>query len=239
MSRSEYIRPRWPRNREYCPVQLLSGLLGCATKHRISHKNQCVIFLDKSFDMSCLNPYYCAPMLDSTLPEHIKPVKFARRGTTFNGQWSLDKFKRLTENAVSCSGEVNVQADITLDDGVPVLQGSASTSIELECQRCLETVSVALNVPLKLVFVASEENAAEVPDPFEAVLLEEEEISLLEVVEEELILALPIVAYHDVCDAYDYQQPEDKAAEAETPKENPFGVLEQLKGKLKSEKDED
>ena len=181
-------------------------------------------------------------MLESTLPEQIKPVKFAKRGTAFNGRWPLDRFKRLTVDTVSTSGEVIVQAEFCFEEGFPVFRGSASASVQLECQRCLEPVAVPLDVNFNLAFVASEERAAEVPESLETVLLEEEEISIVEVVEDEFILALPIVAFHKECEAFDYRNPDEKAQDAaqdETASENPFSVLEQLKGKLKPDESDD
>ncbi len=190
----------------------------------------------KSFDMTGLNPYYCALMLESTLPEQVKPVKFAKRGTAFNGRWALDRFKRLTLDTVSGSGEVIVQAEFCFEDGFPVFRGAASAKVQLECQRCLEPVVVPLEVTFHLAFVNSEERAAEVPEPMESVLLDDEEISIIEVVEDELILALPMFAFHKECDSFDYRTQDEKAEDAaqdQAASDNPFSVLEQLKGKLK------
>jgi uncharacterized protein len=187
--------------------------------------------------MACLNPYYCALMLESTLPEQVKPVKFAKRGTAFNGRWSLERFQRLTADTVSSSGEVIVQADFGFEEGFPAFCGTAQANVQLECQRCLEPVILPLEVSFQLAFVSSEERMAEVPEPFETVLLEEEEISIIDVVEDELLLALPIVAYHPECEAFDYRTDDEKAddVQADDKAENPFSVLEQLKGKLKSD----
>ncbi|MDX1693877.1 MAG: YceD family protein [Ketobacteraceae bacterium] len=187
--------------------------------------------------MTGLNPYYCALMLESTLPEQVKPVKFAKRGASFNGRWSLERFKRLAADTVSGSGEVIVQAEFGFEEGFPAFKGTASVNVQLVCQRCLEPVVVPLDVSFGLVFVSSEEQAGEVPEPLETVLLQDEEISILEVVEDELLLALPIVAFHRECEAFDYRTDDEKADEQsrQEPSENPFSVLEQLKGKLKSD----
>lgn len=189
--------------------------------------------------MAGLNPYYCALMLESTLPDQIKPLKLAKRSSSLTGKWSLDKFVRLTADAVDDVGEVSIKAEFSRDEGFPSLAGKATAGVKFECQRCLEPVVVTLEVDLNVAFVSTEEQMESIPEPFEAVLLEDEEISLIEVVEEELILALPLVAYHESCDAYEYRTEDEKAAEQQEidqpEKENPFSVLEQLKGKLKSD----
>ena len=196
--------------------------------------------------MPCLNPYYCALMLESTLPDQIKPLKLAKRGASFSGAWPLAKFSRLTLDAVKGTedeGEgiernvVSIQADFSIQDGIPVFVGKATTGVRFECQRCLEPVTVVLDVDLAIGFVSTEEQLALLPEPFEGVLLEEEEISVIDAVEQELILALPIVAYHDNCEAFEYRSEDEKAAQEvdRSEDENPFSVLEQLKGKLKSD----
>jgi uncharacterized protein len=147
-------------------------------------------------------------------------------------------FGRLTADAASCSGEVSVQAEFCFEEGFPVFRGTAKTVVQLECQRCLEPVGVPIEVSFILAFVGSEEKAVEVPQPMEPVLLESEEISIIEVLEDELILALPIVALHEECDVFDYRTPDEKTqavAQDEAATANPFSVLEQLKGKLKSD----
>ncbi|MCG8673516.1 MAG: YceD family protein [Pseudomonadales bacterium] len=192
-------------------------------------------------------------MLESTLPDLIKPLKLAKRGASFSGTWPLAKFSRLTIDAfesVNVAAEggdgkdpskdprvVSIQADFSIQDGIPVLVGKANSAVDFECQRCLEPVTVVLDVDLAIGFVSTEEQLALLPEPFEGVLLEEEEISVIDVVEQELILALPIVAYHDNCEAFEYRSEDEKAAQEvdRSEDENPFSVLEQLKGKLKSD----
>ena len=188
--------------------------------------------------MPGLNPYYCALMLESTLPEQVKPVKFAKRGTAFSGKWPLDRFHRLTADAVSSAGEVIVNAEFCFADEFPVFRGTASSVVQLECQRCLDSVGVPIEVAFALAFVSSEDKAAEVPQPMEPVILDSEEISIVEVVEDEFLLALPIVPLHKECEAFDYRTSDEKTqdvAQAHGVTENPFSVLGQLKGKLKSD----
>ncbi len=71
------------------------------------------------------------------------------------------------------------------------------------------------------------------PESLEPFLLEEEETPLAGLLEQELILALPIVAYHDTCEPYPYAGKEEAEAAVAEEKPNPFAVLEQLKGNLK------
>lgn len=104
----------------------------------------------------------------------------------------------------------------------------------LECQRCLEVYSHPLSVEFKLVLVQSEAEAEHLADEYEPLLTDREQIRTAELIEDELMLALPIVAMHaneDDCSVQlDRQQGmADEAAEQHKP--NPFEALKALKRK--------
>jgi len=96
------------------------------------------------------------------------------------------------------------------------------------CQRCLEPVSIDLDCQVSLALVESEEAASRLPDSMEPLISPDETVDLLELIEDELILALPIVPRHTSCeppvDLVDQAPPE--AAES---RESPFTVLKDLK----------
>ncbi|OUS05999.1 hypothetical protein A9Q81_04470 [Gammaproteobacteria bacterium 42_54_T18] len=171
-------------------------------------------------------------MLTSTLPELIKPIKLARQGLILKGTIPLEQMKRLTADAFASDGIVDVDAAFIKDgEGYPLLQGIVKTCVQLQCQRCLQGVDVKLEVELTLAFVTKESRLEQVPSIYEAILLDSEEISLVKLLEDELILLLPIMAYHDNCEAYQYRTDEELKAEKEgdLKPENPFDVLKQLK----------
>ena len=177
-------------------------------------------------------------MLTSTLPELIKPTKLSRQDLLLKGTFPLETMKRLTAEAASSDGIVNVDVAFTKDvQGFSIMQGVVNSCVQLQCQRCLDAVGTELSVNLSLAFVTHESRVKQVPSIYEAVLLDSEEISFIELLEDELILALPIMAYHDKCKAYQYRTEEEleseKVEEAQQRADNPFDVLEQLKGKLK------
>jgi uncharacterized protein len=73
--------------------------------------------------------------------------------------------------------------------------------VPLECQRCLDTVDTPLEIDRHFVFVANEEAAAALDeDEDEAdVLVLSRHFDLIELIEDELLLALPVVPRHDSC----------------------------------------
>ncbi len=115
------------------------------------------------------------------------------------------------------------------------LHMTASASIPLTCQRCLTAVDSPIKVDQWYRFVATEEIAtAEDDESEEDLLVMEPQFDLLAVLEDELIMALPVVPMHEVCPVTLPLQTGELEAPENVEKPNPFAVLAQLK---KPEKD--
>ncbi|MEX8519805.1 MAG: DUF177 domain-containing protein [Leptothrix sp. (in: b-proteobacteria)] len=108
-------------------------------------------------------------------------------------------------------------------------------SVPLECQRCLQPVDVALQVDRWFHFVETEALAAELDETSDDdVLVQSSAFNLLELVEDELLLALPVVPNHEQCPTQlpfnpdSMVEPEvDQATEEAEP--HPFAALAALK----------
>jgi uncharacterized protein len=110
----------------------------------------------------------------------------------------------------------------------------AQTRVSLTCQRCLGAVDTALEVDRWFRFVANESvAAAEDEDCDEDLLALEPRPNLLEVLEDELLMALPLVPMHEVCPVPVVMQsggPELASEDASEPeRKNPFSALAKLK----------
>jgi uncharacterized protein len=109
----------------------------------------------------------------------------------------------------------------------------AKTSLPLTCQRCMAAVPVPIDIDQWYRFVADEDTAmAEDDESEEDLLVMEAQFDLLAVVEDELLMALPLVPMHETCP----ETPAFSAGEAELAPEgethakpNPFAALAQLK----------
>lgn len=103
----------------------------------------------------------------------------------------------------------------------------ASTRVTLQCQRCLQPMPQALDVDRWFRFAADEDEAARLDEESDDdVLVESRRFDLFELIEDELILALPIVPRHDACPA-PLAAPAEPAAEEARP--NPFAALAALR----------
>ena len=98
---------------------------------------------------------------------------------------------------------------------------------------------------LNLGFVWSDEDVEKLPKTYEPWIIGEGQTDIYDVIADELILGLPIVAYHaqscvpqELFSSEDTDSKSGNAANSkETDKANPFQVLEQLKGSLNKASD--
>ena len=101
---------------------------------------------------------------------------------------------------------------------------TADAEVILQCQRCLLPMTDAVHVDRQFRFVADEDAAAALDDEIEdEVLVLAKSLNLRDLVEDEMLLALPLVPRHDVCpEAIPMQFGDVEAVEE---KANPFASL--------------
>lgn len=95
------------------------------------------------------------------------------------------------------AGSVAGRARFARARGLPVAELTVRGVATLACQRCMQPMSVPVDTVVRVALVASEDDVARVPADLEPVLAPGGRISIGELVAEELLLALPIVALHD------------------------------------------
>jgi uncharacterized protein len=171
---------------------------------------------------------------------HLNLESFARAQGSLAASEDIAHFERLLAEArgaavpgpVHFSARGEIRQDSAQAEQVWLVL-SAEVELPQTCQRCLGPVDVPVVVEREFRFVATEEQAElEDEDSEEDVLVLSRDFNLLELVEDELLMALPVVPKHEVCPGTvklqavdpDFTQEEDK-------KPNPFAVLQQLKGK--------
>ena len=173
-------------------------------------------------------------MLNSTLPIYFDPRKYASHEMSLDGTMPLNQFKELSAALASNVGDVSVHLNFKVDDRRYIATGSLKTQVQIVCQRCMKPAPYDVEIDLAVGFVYDEDHAKALSADFDPVLMVDGEVVLAKMVEEELILALPVVAYHDEsgCNpvALKYASSTDEAADDEE-KPNPFSILAQLKAK--------
>ena len=163
------------------------------------------------------------------LPQQIDIRRFAESGRHLEGEISLEDCPRLKQ--VASAGEDPIAFVLDFEkqhDGRLVIHGDIHGQVVQECQRCLQPATIDLNCEVSIGVVGSEAEAELLPDGLDPVIVEDE-LNLIELIEDELLLALPIVPAHEHCDLPEsILSGEDH--NTEPPKrENPFAVLASLK----------
>lgn len=171
-------------------------------------------------------------MSKAPLPNKVDPRRSADQGVSYaDCHLPLNRLSRLTSFLVDSDGDIDVSLFFGVDEQRQrYLSGTAAIKVNLLCQRCLEPVAVQLNAELNLGIVSDEEDAKNLPQRYDPLLIESEFFDPASAVEDELILTLPIVPLHDDCEVKKSYGDEQQAAEDDK-KENPFSILAQLKGK--------
>lgn len=174
-------------------------------------------------------------------PRRLDVVAFARAGGALRGEWPLTGMTRLLQDAWPLAADSPAQQVAWSVQGEQRSAGSgeaqirlhlqARTALRLTCQRCLQPVSVALDVAPTLRFVRDEALAERLDEEGEEdVLALSAALDLRELAEDELILALPLVPRHERCPQ---PLPMPAAALGEEAGSAPAGAFAGLAGLLK------
>ena len=109
--------------------------------------------------------------------------------------------------------------------GEPLLRLTVSGCIPLACQRCLDAIDFALDVDrlLEVIPVNADVSQDELEDDSRDFLPVEKELDVAELVEDEILLSLPVAPRHDGCGL--------PGASGAGERDNPFAALAGLKGK--------
>lgn len=130
--------------------------------------------------------------MQSSLPTVIQPWTLADEGAALVGKLPLSALTRLSAMLGDTDAEVSVQLTLGVDDqGVAHIGGLLETTVTATCQRCMEPISLPLKVNPRLGLVRDEAGATKLAEGYEPLVVSGHEASLVEIVEDELILALP------------------------------------------------
>jgi uncharacterized protein len=168
-------------------------------------------------------------------PAKLDVEAFAKAGGSLEGTWPLRGLERFAASTVAAAESDRVAwrargEHRVVRGGHPQiwLHIEAQASVMLECQRCLAPVAAQVDARRSFLFVHGENTAAELDsDSEDDVLAMTHSLDLPELVEDELLLALPLVPRHDVCPEPLVAQEPAEPLEEGVP--HPFAALAALK----------
>ena len=129
--------------------------------------------------------------------ELVDAYRMARDGSSRRGEIALSRMSRLAPLLCSDQGTARFELDFQLDSqSRPLVNGRVQATLEVLCQRCLEPMSLELDLELRLGIVRSDEEAVALWDKREPLTLKTGTVSVSALVEDELILGLPAAPIH-------------------------------------------
>ncbi|MEK7666505.1 MAG: YceD family protein [Pseudomonadota bacterium] len=168
--------------------------------------------------------------MSGQLPVQIDPIRLADEGARLYGTLPGSEMSRLQELALPNSRPEQVAVDLQFEragQGVRQLHGTIRTQVKMACKRCLQPLRV--EVVAQPFFMLLQPGEAE-PEECETLVVEAP-LSLAELVEDELLLAMPMSPGHaeGQCEVA-FPVTANKAPVAEK-RANPFAELRGFKGK--------
>ncbi len=165
----------------------------------------------------------------------------AAREVVIEGTLDVTRMSRLSDAIVSADAPAGVTARFYRDEeGRYILGLDVEMPVSVACQRCLAPMPAQLVSRSQLAALWSDDQAEYLPSRYDP-LVTEAETDLWQVVEDELLLALPAFNYHqdESCGvATGIQQKDSGVAPddvgAAPKRENPFSVLAALKGNVET-----
>ncbi len=130
----------------------------------------------------------------------IDTVKFARNGQEMIHSFSVEDLQRVKDIV----GDVGEEIEAKLEGGVlktgkPFIDLSIKANLPLTCQRCLELMNFELNSSTRFIIAFGKSELTDLSDEPDDVefLIAEEDTDVVAMVEDELLLRLPMAAKHE------------------------------------------
>lgn len=179
--------------------------------------------------------YYPLPM-QNRLPLVIDPVKSAQQRLDYVGIYPADSLVRLagTESVSKIKSDVSCHISFFHDERkIVVIKIKAEITLDLLCQRCFGPIQITIDIDNQFSPVKTEAQMMALPEYYDPAMLNEfGEVDLLGLVEDELIISLPLAPKHEKKDC-DVSKLMNVFGElpVEDDKPNPFAILASLKNK--------
>ncbi|VVC75924.1 hypothetical protein AQUSIP_12250 [Aquicella siphonis] len=170
-------------------------------------------------------------MSEKIIPEHIDPFRYAEQSLGLDGTLKIADMQRLSANVLRNDDTVKVHLQFGVDEQrITYLTGHLETTLTLQCQRCMEPFIYEIMSDFVLGIVNTLDEANALPERYEPALASEGNLALRELIEDEIILNLPIIPRHEPEDCK-VKLPLADSGWEQGKGENPFHVLKSLKHK--------
>lgn len=138
--------------------------------------------------------YYTRPM-SAARPDQVNAIELAGRSATLERELGLTELPRLVEAGALDGTGVRAVLAFGRFEGRPTIELRVAGSVLLTCQRCMRPCECRIDDAARLVVVADGDEQA--PGGYEAVAGDAERLALSELIEEQVLLGMPMVPMHE------------------------------------------
>jgi len=154
----------------------------------------------------------------------------AELGRRLQGCLDFKQMQRLLPLLEAKEGRLDARLDFGIDEqGQAWLQGEIRTEVVLQCQRCLEKMQYPIVAEFRLALLRHESEAENIPDEYEPLIVTTVPVRTVDILEDELILSLPVIAKHQHDCLAELNSKDETGQETSVDTQNPFAVLAELK----------
>ena len=122
----------------------------------------------------------------------------AARRAGLSGVYPLADMDRLAAHAGTDTGEVAVSVQLKPQTaGWVALTLEIRACLDVTCQRCLEPLTLELSEHVEFGLLIDEDSVGALPEGIEPIGFDGDRLSLLQLTEDEMIVAVPLVPKHD------------------------------------------
>lgn len=158
-----------------------------------------------------------------TIPAQISASRALARDERYAGPVDTAGLERLSElSPENLEAELRIWTDAARRRW---LEGRITGQLRLECRVCLEPFAWSLDAPVKLALAMSEEEEERLMADGEPLLVREDSLMLHEIVEDEVLLALPMMPR---CPACENARPPSDEPRDEVERSRPLAALKSL-----------
>jgi DUF177 domain-containing protein len=127
----------------------------------------------------------------------INPLRLAKARERIVGKIQLDSLVRLKDILLENTGELQYSLSFDFDEsGICIVESMIDTQLILECQRCFKPVDIEIHKSSLLGVVNNKDEFDALAKEYEPLQLDEEIVTVEELVEDELLLSIPLSPLH-------------------------------------------
>ena len=178
--------------------------------------------------------YTLGRRMTNDLPLRFDPVLFAKQGRQIEGDLAIRDMPRIVDLTPNPDTKLHVTMSFSTSSlKFPLVKGTIDGQVVQSCQRCLGDTTVEIDQSFELLLVSPDSVELATQEGHELFEYTGQFISTIELLEDETILAMPIVARHELLDECEpiarkwFKQKEHEPADAK--RDNPFAALKNLK----------